>query len=224
MKIVEHEEYVDTEEAIELLGISRQTFYANARPLLEEYRFNAKKKPWYKKCMVMKLNQAHPAQKRPFVLTSILKDWTAYARSLGIPAQTISSEIVTTTMPESAVKHFGLPADKLFVKRGRATIAKREFLCTWDTYYPLELVEDDLEEIKHNPEYSIVQGIKARHGLVISHAKEYDYARLATLKEQEQMQLKDADAILVLQRASYARDTLILFSDMALRGEWFAIE
>lgn len=226
IKIVENEEYLTTDDAIVLLETNRQSFYNFAQPLLRVYHFDGKRTPWYKKGDVLDVKRGKSTAKTVITLPGIFKDWTEYVRSLGMKADTDTGEVVETTLPASAIELFHLPADALFVKRSRLTLVDNAYICIWDTYYPYDLVRLDLDKIKGDAEYSIVSGIKSRHGLAIGYTKERYSSRAATLREQEQMQLVTDEPLLILQRASYTRDrqTLILYSDMSLRGNWFAAE
>ncbi len=224
---VEDIEYINTKEAITLLETSGQTFYTNAKPLLQTYKFGAKKTPWYKKSDVEALKRGRfTGPREPIIIKGMFQNWNEYVRSLGIGADTTNAEIIVTTLPQAVAKVFNLDTSRQFLKRQRFTMAEGIYLCVWDTYYPYELIEDDLEEIKRNFDYSIVEGIKARHGIAPGANREIYRARPATFREQEQMQLVTDEPMLNLQRISYTHDgeTLILVSDMALRGEWFAYE
>jgi DNA-binding GntR family transcriptional regulator len=102
----------------------------------------------------------------------------------------------------------------------------RTVICTWDTYYPLELVSEILEPMKRGVVDHVVEYIKEKHSLVVGRARDIYSARMTTLDEQNLFQLPADEPVLILQRASYTRDkkTLILFSDMVLLGNWFVHE
>lgn len=150
LKIVENEEYMDTQEVLAGLGASKKRFYSNVKPYLRIYHFDAKKTPWYKKRDVLALKNGKLARMASISISGIQRDWTTFLRSLGYRAGTVDRTIeVGVSLPEDAVDIFKLPADKKFVKRSRMTIADNVPICAWDTYYPLELVEGDiLDEMK----------------------------------------------------------------------------
>lgn len=213
--------YLDTDETRRELEVTKPTFYKNVQPVLQVYRFAGKRKPYYKKADVLMLKRGQLVAKHPpIVISGILKNWTDYARSLGFQVDTIGREIDIVSTPENP---FTL-AHGTFVRRSRISFVNQVPICIWETYYPLALVEDFLEEMKADDEFSVVTAIKERRNLVVGWATERYTARLATTFEQELLQLLDAEPVLQLQRASYTWDkkTLILYSDMALLGAWFA--
>jgi uncharacterized protein YqgQ len=227
-KIVEKEEYLNTEEVLAELEASKKRFYSNVKPYLRTYHFDAKKTPWYRKRDVLALKSGKLARMASISISGIQRDWTTFLRSLGYRASTVDRTIeVGVSLPEDAVETFKLPSDEKFVKRSRMTIADGVPICVWDTYYPLELVEGDiLEEMKHGFEVDVVRRIKEKHGIIVGIAKDKYTARTATFEEQELLQLLTNDPVLILQRASYTRDKkmLVLYSDMVLLGSWFAPE
>ncbi len=224
-KLVENEEYLDTEEVMEELAASKKLFYASIKPSLHAYRFDGKKKPWYRKRDVFALKAGKSVRKASIAITGMFGSWAAFARSQ-YQAETELRSIEVTTLPEDAVERFQLPADKQFVKRSRLTRVDRTVICTWDTYYPLELVSDILEPMKRGVVDHVVEYIKEKHSLVVGRAKDVYSARMTTLEEQNLFQLLTDEPVLILQRASYTRDkkTLILYSDMVLLGNWFVHE
>jgi hypothetical protein len=225
-KVIKNEEYIDTREAIASLGVSKKSFYANARPSLRAYHFDAKKTPWYKKNDVLALKSGQLERPAPIIISGIFRNWTEHVRSLGFQIDTKSREIITTRLPDKAAAVFGIDPDREFVRRGRISFIDGTPICIWDTYYPLELVEGDLlASMKRDEETSVVSCLKER-GLVIGWAKDRYSARLANFEEQEILQLSRDEPVLILQRASHTRDkkTLILYSHMTLLGSWFAPE
>lgn len=225
-KIVESEEYLNTQESIEEMEASKKLFYDNVKPYLRVYHFNGKKTPWYKKKEVVAFKLGKPIRKASIPLSGILNDWTSYLQSLGYHAETTNLKSAITTLPDDAVSMLHLPAGKEFVKRSRFTHADGIPICTWDTYYPVELVEDIKEDIMSGSTINIVEYIKEKHGIVIGVSKDKYTARITTFEEQALFQLLTDEAVLILQRASYTKDksTLVLYSDMVLVGSWFAPE
>ncbi len=227
-KIVEDQEYLDTQEVLAELDASKKRFYSNVKPYLRTYHFDAKKTPWYRKRDVLALKGGKLARMASISISGIQRDWTSFLRASGYHAVTIDRTIETGVfLPKDAIEMFKLPADKKFVKRSRMTIVDGVPICAWDTYYPLELVEGDiLDEMKHGFEIDVVKRIKEKYGIVVGIAKDKYTARNATFEEQELLQLLSNDPVLILQRVSYTRDrqTLVLYSDMVLLGSWFAPE
>lgn len=226
-KIVENEEYLDTQEVLAELGASKKRFYSNVKPYLHMYHFDAKKTPWYRKRDVLALKSGKLVRMASIPISGILKDWTVFLRSLGYRADTIDCSIETVALPEDAPASFNLPTDKLFIKRRRKTLANSIPICVWDTYYPLELVEGDIHaELKRDFGLDVVKRIRELHGIVVGWGKDKYTARTATLEEQDILGLLTNDPVLILQRISYTRDKkiLVLYSDMVLLGSWFAPE
>nr|BBH86026.1 hypothetical protein KTC_07770 [Thermosporothrix sp. COM3] len=221
-KIVDGEEYLETEEVMEELAASKKLFYTSIKPNLQAYRFEGKKKPWYRKRDVLALKAGKPLRKASIAITGMFGSWTAFAQAQ-YGAETELRSIEVTTLPEDAVERFHLPADQQFVKRSRLSRIDRTVICAWDTYYPVELVRDIIEPLKQGTVDHIVEYIREKHGLVVGRAKDIYSARMTTLDEQNLFQLPADEPVLILQRASYTRDkqTLILFSDMVLLGNWF---
>lgn len=226
-KTVEHEEYLDTREVLAELEASKKLFYSNVKPRLQVYRFGAKKTPWYKKTDILALKSGKPVRKANIVISGILHDWTIYLRSLGFHAETIVRTIEIVTLPQDAVKTFRLSPEQRFIKRSKMSLADGVPICSWDTYYPLELVEGVIyEEMKQDFNLDVPRRIKEEHGIVVEVACDRFTARVASQAEQELLQLRTDEPILQLQRASYTKgkERLVLYSDMALLGSWFSPE
>ncbi len=225
-KIVETEKYLNTEEAMSELGASRTRFYHNAKPFLRAYRFEAKRTPWYKERDIRALKTGHPVRKASIPLSGILGDWTAYARSLGFQAETELCSVEVVTLPQDVVETFHLPADMQFVKRSRLTRIDGLPICTWSTFYPLHLVDDILDQMKHGLADHIVEHINEKHGVVIGKARDRYTARMTTFDEQALFHTATDEPALILQRVSYTHDkkTLVLYSSMVLLGSWFTVD
>ncbi len=226
-KFVDDEEYLDTHETVEVLGISRQSFYTNAKPQLKVYQFDAKKTPWYRKKDVLALKNGQLVRTTSIVISGILENWARHVRALGYRADTKNRGIKIVPLPEHLVAIFGVPADRLFVMRSRITFVNLTPICVWTTYYPLELVTGEIhEEMKRDEETDVVRRIKEVRGLTIGWSRDRYQARLATQEEQELLQLLRDEPVLILQRVSCTRDkkTPVLYSEMTLLGSWFAPE
>ncbi len=221
-KIVEDEEYLDTDEVMGELVASKKLFYVSIKPKLHAYHFNGKKKPWYRKKEVLALKAGKIARKDAIGITGMYGSWATFAQS-EYQAETDIRSIEIATLPDEAVERFHLPADQQFVKRSRLSRIGRTVICTWDTYYPLELVSDILEPMKRGTADHVVEYIREKHGLVVGRNKDTYSSRMTTLEEENLFQLSTDEPVLILQRASYTSDkkTLILFSDMVLLGSWF---
>lgn len=227
--LIEGKEYLNTREVLEELATSKALFYANVKPYLRVYRFGAKKTPWYRKDDVIAFKLGKPVRKASIAISGILGDWTLYLQSLGYQAETITRMVEVTPLPEDAMQAFRLPAEmarQTFVRRSRMTYADGVPICTWDTYYPVDLVSGILDDMLRGEARNIVEYIKEMHGLTIGVAKDKYMARITTLDELNLFQLPTDEPVLVLQRVSYTQDkrTLILYSNMALLGSWFAPE
>jgi len=226
-KIVETEEYLDTQEVLAELGASKKRFYSNVKPQLKVYQFGGKKTPWYKKREVLALKSGQIERTAPITISGILQDWTTHVRALGYQIDTKNREIKTAQLPDKVTAAFGIASERQFVMRSRISFVNRVPICIWTTYYPLELVKGViLEEMKRDEETDVVRRIKEQHGVSIGWAKDRYSARAATVTEQELLQLLRDDPVLVLQRVCYTRDkkTLVLYSHMTLLGSWFAPE
>ena len=213
-----NEIYLDTDEAMRLLGVSKQTFYANARLHIKPMRFDSKKKPWYRKDDVIALKEGRAIREANIGISGILKDWTTFLRGLGYSATTLVRDMGLCGLPEDAVETFGLPQGE-YVRRGRITFANRTPICSWDSYYPVDLV--DFSEMKRDLQLDIPKWIAEKHGVKVGRAVDKYIARDATINEQELLQLMTNEPVLILKRASYTRDKsrLVLYSDMVLLGD-----
>jgi UTRA domain len=224
---IEGNTYLDTQEVLSEIKVSKPVFYKNIRPLLQVHHFAGRRKPYYKKADVQALKSGKPTRKANIVISGILADWTVYLRSLGFHAETIVRTLETVTLPQDAIEAFRLSPEQQFVRRSKMTLADGQPICAWDTYYPLDLVRGAIyEAMKADFAFDVVKSIKAVHGVVVEVARDRYTARLASLAEQELLQLRTNEPILQLQRASYTRgkNRLVLYSDMALLGSWFSPE
>lgn len=226
---VDNEEYLNTDDAMTELRVSRQHFYTEVKPYLRAYHFGTKKKPWYRKQDILDLKTSTPERPAPpIVIPGIFPNWTQHVRSLGLQVDTLNRAIEIVSLDaESLPPTFRIEPYQQFVKRSRISFINREPICLWASYYPLHLVRGEIyEEMKRDEETDVVKRIAEVHGLVIGWAKDRYSARLATSEEQEALQLLRDEPILRLQRVSYASDkrTLILYSDMTLLATWFAPE
>ncbi len=228
-RIENGEEYLNGNEVMELWPASRNLFYGSIQSRLQPYHFDGKKRPhYYKKSEVLALRSGKPTvQKEPITISGIFSDWTTYLRSLGYQADTKNSAIETVALPEEASNTFHIPAERQFVRRSRMTLANGVPICSWSTFYPLELVEGEiLTEMGQDPTLDIIKRIREVHGIAVGWEKNRYTARSTTLEEQEHLQLLTNEPVLILQRACWTSDKQILthISHMTLLGSWFAIE
>jgi DNA-binding GntR family transcriptional regulator len=226
-KEVNGQTFVSTDEAAALLQTSRQSFYARAKPHLRVYRFDAKRAPWYKEKEVLELRDGKSVGKARIVLSGITADWTRHLENSGFRADTKLREAVEASLPEDATSLFGLEDERTFLKRGRMSLANGTPICSWDTYYPMELIDDALlAEIKRGAANDIPMALKGKHGLVVEEVEEWYSARMATFEEQTLLRLVTDEAVLILQRASYTKDKskLVFYSHMVLLASWFEIK
>jgi DNA-binding GntR family transcriptional regulator len=225
-KTVEGKMYLNNEEVQAELGASKKRFYNSIRPQLRVYHFEAKQTPWFLREDVIALKNGKPVRKASISISGIQRDWTSYLSSLGFHAETIDRTIEVTTLPKSAIEFFHLSPEQQFVKRSRMSLADKAPICTWDTYYPYELIQGEIFEEMKQGHVDVVKRIQEETGIVVGVAKDKYTARTATLEEQDLLQLVTNDPVLILQRASYTSDkkTLVLYSDMVLLGNWFAPE
>lgn len=228
-RIENGEEYLNGNELMKLWPASRNLFYGSIQPRLQTHHFDGKKRPhYYKKSEVLALKSGKPTvQKDPITISGIFSDWTIYLRSLGYLADTKNYTIETVTLPGETSNTFHIPAERQFVRRSRMTLANGVPICTWSTFYPLELVEGGiLEEMRQDSTVDVIKRIKEVHGIAIGWEKNRYTARSTTLEEQELLQLLTNEPVLILQRACWTSDRQILthISHMTLLGSWFAIE
>src|SRR5438309_4598559 len=98
-KVVENEEYLNTQEVLDLFEASKKRFYNNIKPYLRMYHFDAKKIPWYRKQDVMDLKNGKLIRKASISIRGIQKDWTTFLRSLGYGVGTADRGIDTVVLP-----------------------------------------------------------------------------------------------------------------------------
>jgi hypothetical protein len=223
------EVYLNGQEVMALWPASKNLFYANIQPRLQTYHFGGRKKPhYYKESDVLALRSGKPlVQRSPIIISGIFGDWTIYLRSLGYRAETVNFAIATGSLPEEVMTTFQLSASRHFAQRSRMTLANGVPICTWSTYYPLELVQEKiLDEMEHDPALDVVKRIKETYGMVVGWERNRYTARDTTLEEQELLKLLTNEPALILQRACFTKDRQILthVSHMTLLGSWFAIE
>lgn len=226
LKTVQNEEYMDTQEVLNVFGASKKRFYSNIKPRLRVYHFDGTQTPWYKRRQVLALKDGKVVRKADIAISGINKHWSRFLKSQGYHVDTQMRGVTTSQLPEDAVKFFHLPADQQFVKTSKITYADGAPICTWDTYYPAHLISDELlEQMKNNTADDVPLAIKQQHGLIIANAKDRYMARMTTFDEQALFQLVNDEAVQILQRASWtSKKELVLFSDMVLLGSWFAPE
>ncbi|HEU5374939.1 MAG TPA: UTRA domain-containing protein, partial [Ktedonobacteraceae bacterium] len=183
---------------------------------------------YYKKSEVLALRSGEPlTQREPIIISGIFGDWTLHLRSRGYQAITTTQDIEQVTLPEEVRNTFHIPAERQFIRRSRMTLANGVPICTWSTYYPLELVQEKiLDEMKRDSRLDIVKHIKEEHGIAPRWEKNRYTARSATLEEQETLKLLTNEPVLILQRGCWTddRQTLTHVSHMTLLASWFAIE
>lgn len=228
-RIEQGEQYLNGNEVMELWPASRNLFYGSIQPRLQAYHFDGKKRPhYYKESEVWALRSGKAATHKELItISGIFGDWTIYLRSLGYQADTINQEIEITTLPEETSDTFHILKNRQFVKRSRKTLANGVPICTWATYYPLELIEGNiLEQMKQEPKLDVIRKIREAHGIAVEWEKDRYTSRNATLEEQENLQLLTNEPVLILQRGCWNGDRQILthISHMTLLGSWFAIE
>jgi hypothetical protein len=221
--------YLNGQEVMALWPASKKLFYDNIQPRLQTYHFDGRKKPhYYKESEVLALRSGKPlVQRNPIIISGIFGDWTIYLRGLGYRAETINFAIETVSLPEEVITTFQLPASRQFARRSRMTLANDVPICTWSTYYPLELVQEKiLDEMRRDSTLDVVKRIKETHEVTVGWERNRYTARNSTLEEQELLKLLTNEPVLILQRACFTKDRRILthVSHMTLLGSWFAIE
>ncbi len=222
-------EFLNGDEVMEFWPASKNLFYGNIQPRLKSYHFDGKKRPhYYEKSEVLALKSGEPIiHREPITISGIFGDWTYHLRSRGYQATTIDKAIEQTTLPEEVKNTFHIPADRQFIKRSRMTLANGAPICTWSTYYPLELVEGTIfEEMKRDSTTNVVKRIQEEHGFIARWEKNRYTARSTTLEEQKTLELLTNEPVLILQRGCWTDDRQILthISHMTLLASWFAIE
>lgn len=224
VKVVDGITYLNASEAIERIGASRQSFYSNVKPYLRPYHFG--KKVLFNEAEVMALATGKPLRKATIPITGMFVDWTEYARSLGLNAQTENRDVTVNYLPNDIATTFHLPTDQLFVKRGRMTSVDGQPICSWDTWYKLDYVADILAQIKTGEARNIPEHMRNVHGVKIGRVKDRYSTRITTLDELNLFRLFADEPVLLLQRISWSKDeqAVVLFSDMVLLGSWFVIE
>jgi hypothetical protein len=223
------EEYLNGEEVMNFWPASRNLFYGSIQPRLQAYHFDGKRRPhWYKKTDVLALRSGKSTEQRERItISGIFKDWATYLRNLGYQADTISQPVEVVTLPQEISTTFHIPAGRQFARRTRMTLANGVPICVWSTYYPLELIgEDILTEMQQDPMLDVVERIREARQIVVGWEKDRYTARRATLEEQQLLQLLTDEPVLILQRACWTsgRQTLTHASHMTLLASWFAIE
>lgn len=223
------ERYLNGQEVMTLWPASKKLFYGNIQPRLQVYHFSGRMKPhYYKEADVLALRSGKPhVQRDPIIISGIFGDWTVYLRSLGYRAETVNFDIEVASLPDEVISTFQFPASRQFAERSRMTLANGVPICMWSTYYPLELVQENiLEEMKNDSSLDVIARIKDVHGIAVGWERNRYTARDTILEEQEQLKLLTNEPVLILQRACFTKDKKILthVSHMTLLGSWFAIE
>jgi len=226
LKVVENEEYLDTAGVMFELEASKKAFYENVHPQLRAYRFGASRTPWYLRRDVLALKHGHLEQTAPIMISGILRDWTEHVRALGYQVDTKNRAVEVVVLPKNAATAFTIAATRQFVRRSRISLVNSVPICIWESYYPMELVQGFLEDIRHDEELDVVKRIKEACATTVTWAKERYSARMTNKEEQRLLQLRDAEPVLILQRVSTTSDrkTLVLYSHMTLLGRWFSPE
>lgn len=225
----EGEVYLNGQEVMEIWPASKKLFYDNIQPRLQAYHFGGRKKPhYYRQSEVLALRSGKPlVQRSPIIISGIFSDWTVYLRSLGYRAETVNSDVTLAELPAETLNAFQIPSTQQFAMRSRKTLANGAPICTWSTYYPIELVLGKIfDEMLENPTLDVVTRIKEVHGIFIGWERNRYTARDATMREKHELELLTNEPVLILQRACFTKDRqkLTHISHMTLLGSWFAIE
>lgn len=229
-RIENNEEYLNGDEVMKMWPASRNLFYGSIQPRLQAYHFDGKMRPhYYKKSDVLALKSGKPApHKERITISGIFGDWTVYLRSLGYQAETVNhGEVEVVVLPEEVSATFHISAEKPFARRTRMTLANGAPICVWSTYYPLELIGDEiLAEMRQDPKLDVIKRMKDVHGITVGWERDRYTTRNTTLEEQKLLQLLTNEPILILQRECRTADKQLLthVSHMTLLGSWFAIE
>lgn len=225
-KIVDGIEYLSAIDAIKLLGCSKQSFYGNVKPHLRPHHLNGLKTPHYAKADIQAIASGKPNRKASIVISGMFANWTNHIRSLGYNAETHRTDVSIGYLPDDIASTFHLPANELFLKSARMTLVDGEPICSWDSHYPLNLVQEVIPQIQDDSLHDVVGYIERRHGVVVGKAKDRYSTRITTLDEINRFQLLNDEPVLLLQRVASTSDeqTLVLFSHMVLLGSWFVIE
>lgn len=216
--------YVDTNDAIAALKMSRQYFYTNVRDKLQPHHFDGRTKPWYKDRDVRDLRDGKTVRKADVVIEGILKNWVASVREQGHTAEVfdrVSPRIVT--IPEDVAGVFAEYSDREVVLRSRGGSIDGHPCCMWTTYYPIALVRGaTLESMLRDSQTDTMALIQGQHGLAIHHAKDQVTSRLPTPNEQVTLEIVPDDPVLVLRRTSYSEDgKVMLFQEQVLVSAYF---
>lgn len=221
-----NEEYLNTPEAIIVLGISKQLFYNNAKPQLRVYRFDAKKQPFYKKSDVISLKEGTTVRKPAIVISGLFKDWSAHVRNLGHAVETVDKDSFhVAPAPENVAAFFGITAGSDVVTRTQLNAIDGEPVCVWVSYYPVSIVKGEIfEEVTGNPRSDVVKLMKEKRGIAITHATDKIGTRLPTTMEQAQLKIVSNEPVFTLDRVSYTDDEkAVLFQSMVLLGSSFQL-
>ncbi len=229
MKVINGEEYLTIEEVMRLWPASRNLFYKRIKPRLRSYHFEGKATPhFYKKTEVLALRDGRPEQRDPILLSGLLGDWTIFLRSLGYQAETKTTTVEITNLPEEIRRTFRLPLDRQFVRRSRMTLANGIPICSWSSYYPLELVAGEIfAEMQRDPSLDVLKKIRELRAISPTWERDRYLARNASPEEQALMQLITNEPVLVVQRGCWTgkdKQTLTHISHMVLVASWFAVE
>lgn len=224
-KIVDGKKYLTATEAMQLGGVSRQFFYDNVKPRLTPHYIGARKSPLYEEQQVLEVKEGKSVRRADITIQGIFADWTEYLEGLGYDALTLDDTRELTVLPDDAIRLFKLPSGRKFFKRERMSYASGTPICVWSTYYPADLLQPVLDQLIKGESVHAIEYIKEMHGLVVKDIDERYTARLTTFEELNRFQLRNDQAVLTLQRASYTegQKNLIMYSDMALLGNWFDV-
>jgi len=224
-KIVGTEEYLSAAEAAKILGVSIARFYTNARKSLRVYRFDAKKVKWYNKNQVLAMKEGKPVRKASIAITGMFSNWTEHARSLGFNIESKDVETATEYLPQDLKESFYVSADQEFVRKTQMSWIDGVPVCSWSSFYPVDLVEDVIPQILDGSMHNIIEYIADHHGLVIREVSDVYIGRNTTFEEQAKFQLLNDEPVLVLQRMAQTEDhqVVVLYQQMELLSSWFVV-
>lgn len=210
-KNVNGEEYVNLTEAQSLLGMSKQLWYNNVKPHLPVYRFDGRRKPFYRKRDVLALRDGKKVRKAFVVAPGSQKLWSDPMKERGCNVATVdyaSPKIMA--IPEELACISGLAEGTEVVKRMRLNRVDEETLALFITYYPLHLVQGEiLERMLRDDQTDAGRMLQDTNNVKIVRAVDVLSTRLATPEEQEALHIGE-EIVSVLHRVSFAGDNSVI--------------
>jgi len=165
-----------------------------------------------------------------FTLPILTPSFDKYLKEQGItPWMEYIDEPAEVKLPEEIAQMFELPAGFKAIRRARIQGEKLEkraipYRLT-ETFYPAELGEKYLTQMRKDPLFVVIDAIKSDTGASIVRSKALLRTRFPSQVEQEQLQITMQTPVNEVFRKSYSdNETLIMFSRIVAPGYRFVLQ